>query len=159
MKINYTIGDATRPEGDGNKVIVHICNDVGGWGAGFVLALSKRWKQPEQEYRAKHAKSFHGGPALKLGSVQFVPVEADITVANLVGQCGVGRNSLNPPIRYDAVREGLHEVCKHCVKTKSSVHMPRIGCGLAGGRWEMIEPIIQQELCDRGFQVTVYDLK
>ena len=49
-RINYVIGDATAPQGEGNKIICHICNDVGGWGAGFVMALSKKWKQPVEEY-------------------------------------------------------------------------------------------------------------
>jgi hypothetical protein len=35
--------------------------------------------------------------------------------------------------------------------------MPRIGTGLAGGNWAMIEPIIQQQLCNQGLDVTVYD--
>jgi hypothetical protein len=35
--------------------------------------------------------------------------------------------------------------------------MPRIGCGLAGGRWERIEPLIQHNLAERGIPVTVYD--
>jgi len=30
--INYTTGDATDPITEGNKIIVHICNDIGGWG-------------------------------------------------------------------------------------------------------------------------------
>jgi O-acetyl-ADP-ribose deacetylase (regulator of RNase III) len=38
--IEYVQGDATRPQGPGNKIIVHICNDVGGWGKGFVLTLA-----------------------------------------------------------------------------------------------------------------------
>jgi hypothetical protein len=49
--LKYVIGDATSPQGTGNKIIVHICNDIGGWGLGFVLALSKRWKAPEIQYR------------------------------------------------------------------------------------------------------------
>jgi hypothetical protein len=40
--IQYRIGDATAPTTDGNKFIAHICNDIGGWGKGFVLAISKR---------------------------------------------------------------------------------------------------------------------
>jgi hypothetical protein len=36
--------------------------------------------------------------------------------------------------------------------------MPRIGCGLAGGRWEMIEPLVTEELERHGVEVTVYDL-
>jgi hypothetical protein len=51
-KVNYIVGDATNPQTKGNKIIVHVCNDIGGWGKGFVLAISKRWKQPEQQYRA-----------------------------------------------------------------------------------------------------------
>ena len=35
--------------------------------------------------------------------------------------------------------------------------MPRIGCGLAGGRWEKVEPLVRTRLSDRGISVTVYD--
>lgn len=44
MEINYLKGDATNPASAGNKIIVHVCNDIGGWGKGFVMAISKRWK-------------------------------------------------------------------------------------------------------------------
>jgi hypothetical protein len=36
--------------------------------------------------------------------------------------------------------------------------MPRIGCGLAGGKWEDIGPIVEEELDNQGIDVTVYDL-
>jgi hypothetical protein len=36
--------------------------------------------------------------------------------------------------------------------------LPRIGCGLAGGRWELIEPIIERTLRNNGIEVFVYDL-
>jgi hypothetical protein len=32
-------------------VIAYICNDLGGWGKGFVLAISRKWPQPERDYR------------------------------------------------------------------------------------------------------------
>ena len=44
MKIEYLKGDATSPVKEGNKIILHICNDIGGWGKGFVMAISKKWK-------------------------------------------------------------------------------------------------------------------
>ncbi|MGA3490465.1 hypothetical protein ACK8GG_20940, partial [Micromonosporaceae bacterium DT55] len=47
-------GDATSPQAKGRKVIAHICNDLGGWGKGFVLAISRRWPEPERDYRAWH---------------------------------------------------------------------------------------------------------
>jgi O-acetyl-ADP-ribose deacetylase (regulator of RNase III) len=39
----------------------------------------------------------------------------------------------------------------------ASVHMPRIGCGLAGGDWSRVEPLILRRLVERGVAVTVYD--
>ena len=35
MSIIYTQGDATQPIGEGTKIIVHVCNDIGGWGRGI----------------------------------------------------------------------------------------------------------------------------
>jgi O-acetyl-ADP-ribose deacetylase (regulator of RNase III) len=46
-EISYLQGDATSPQAKGNKIIAHICNDLGRWGKGFVLAISKRWPEPE----------------------------------------------------------------------------------------------------------------
>jgi hypothetical protein len=40
----------------------------------------------------------------------------------------------------------------------ASVHMPRIGCGLAGGEWGRVESIVRDTLCAEGIEVTVYDL-
>lgn len=35
--------------------------------------------------------------------------------------------------------------------------MPRIGCGLAGGTWDRVGPIVEEELCAHGVPVMVYD--
>ena len=42
MSIRYVEGDATRPLGNDPCIVVHICNDFGAWGRGFVLAISGR---------------------------------------------------------------------------------------------------------------------
>ena len=49
--INYLKADATIPQAEGNIIISHICNDIGAWGKGFVLAISKRWKEPAKQYK------------------------------------------------------------------------------------------------------------
>lgn len=107
-KITYLVGDAMSPTGEGKKIIAHICNDCkpGRWGAGFVLALSRRWVKPESEYR-KWASS--NDEDFELGSVQFVQVESDIVVANMIAQRGISfRNG--PPIRHDALSVCLGRV-------------------------------------------------
>ena len=41
-EIIYLKGDATSPQVSGYKIIVHICNNRGSWGAGFVMAISEK---------------------------------------------------------------------------------------------------------------------
>jgi O-acetyl-ADP-ribose deacetylase (regulator of RNase III) len=157
MSIRYSQGDAIQPLGRGPKVICHICNDAGGWGAGFVLAISRRWPEPERQYRAWHADREHNDFAL--GAVQFAPVEPDLWVANMVAQHGLGRSQAVPPICYEAVAECLKKVAARAGELVASVHMPRIGCGLAGGEWSQIAPLIEEHLCRPGIAVTVYDFE
>jgi len=77
----------------------------------------------------------------------------------MVGQKGIKRGSSGPPIRYDAVAACLEKVAEKAIELGASVHMPRIGCGLAGGEWSKVEPIIKEHLCGRGVTVTVYDFE
>ena len=153
--IYYLQGDATNPQAKGPKLIVHICNDVGGWGKGFVLAISKRWATPEEDYRDQFSKRNLEGSEFKLGAVRFVSVSPEITVGNMIGQHGLSKRNGAPPIRYDALQDCLQKVNAFCAANGFSVHMPRIGCGLAGGKWEQVEPIIAAEL--ERHDVFVYD--
>ncbi|BBM83984.1 macro domain-containing protein [Candidatus Uabimicrobium amorphum] len=155
MSITYLKGDATSPQISGNKIICHICNDVGGWGKGFVLALSKKWPQPEKDYREWHRDRENNDFAL--GSVRFVTVEQDLHVANMIGQRGNRPSKDNPPIRYEAVEQAIEKVTQKAQELQASVHMPRIGCGLAGGKWENIEPILKKHLLANHIPTYVYD--
>jgi O-acetyl-ADP-ribose deacetylase (regulator of RNase III) len=148
-------GDATVPQASGPKIIAHICNDLGGWGKGFVLAISRRWPEPEADYRRWHRDRAHND--FGLGAVRLIQVRPDTWVANMVAQHGMRTGSAGPPIRYEAVERCLETVAGHAKRLGASVHMPRIGCGLAGGRWELIEPIIVRTLCDHDIPTTVYD--
>jgi O-acetyl-ADP-ribose deacetylase (regulator of RNase III) len=154
-QITYLMGDATCPQAKGLKVICHVCNDIGGWGKGFVLAVSRRWPEPGAAYRAWYSS----GEGFALGAVQFVQVESHIWVANMLGQRGIRRGSSGPPIRYDAIAACLKTVAGKARELGASVHMPRIGCGLAGGEWSKVEPLIEEHLCRRGVPVTVYDFE
>ncbi|UWP81765.1 Appr-1-p processing protein [Dactylosporangium fulvum] len=155
--LRFVQGDATSPHAAGPKVIAHICNDLGRWGAGFVVAVSKRWPEPERDFRDWHRHRADNN--FGLGAVRLVQVRQDIWVANMIGQHGIKSGSSGPPIRYDAVERCLGRLADEAaaLEASASVHMPRIGCGLAGGRWERIEPLIVAQLVDRGIPVTVYD--
>jgi O-acetyl-ADP-ribose deacetylase (regulator of RNase III) len=153
--IRHLQGDATRPQAQGNKLIAHVCNDLGGWGKGFVLAISKRWPGPEEAYRDWHRHRAKNDFAL--GAVQVIAVEPYVWVANMVAQRGMKNGSNGPPIRYEALQVCLRRLSVEAAALKAGVHMPRIGCGLAGGSWERVGPIVAEELVAKGIDVTVYD--
>lgn len=168
--LQYVKGDATQPQGPGPKIIPHCCNDVGRWGAGFVLALSRRWPQTKDLYVAWYrsdpvllANESNGvvevSGRMALGESQIIRVEPDIWVVNIVGQHGTGMGSGGrPPVRYDSLKKGLQAVARWANIHKASVHAPRLGAGLAGGHWGNIEAMIKSEVVNRGVEVTVYDL-
>ncbi|MFH8474047.1 macro domain-containing protein [Streptomyces sp. NPDC018000] len=154
-EITYVRGDATAPQGQGVRLIAHVCNDLGGWGKGFVLAVSRRWPEPEMAYRRWYRD--RAGNDFALGAAQFVQVDPHLWVANMVGQRGLRTGSKGVPVRYEAIDTALAAVADRAVELGASVHMPRIGCGLAGGKWSRIEPLIEKRLLSRGIAVTVYD--
>lgn len=99
--LRFVRGDATSPQAAGPKIIAHICNDLGGWGKGFVVAISRRWPEPERAYREWHRHRATND--FGLGAVQVVQVLADTWVANMVGQHGMRSGSQGPhPVRGGA---------------------------------------------------------
>jgi O-acetyl-ADP-ribose deacetylase (regulator of RNase III) len=154
-EIIYVRGDATVPSVKGVKLIAHVCNDIGGWGKGFVVAISRRWPQPEAAYRTWHRERATNDFAL--GATQFVQVEPYVWVANMIGQRGIRTGSKGVPVRYEAIGTALGRLADKALELDASVHMPRIGCGLAGGKWSRVEPLISERLVRRGVPVTVYD--
>jgi O-acetyl-ADP-ribose deacetylase (regulator of RNase III) len=108
MTLQFIQGDATAPQAKGNRIIAHICNNLGGWGKGFVLAISARWPQPEEEYRRWHRSRADNDFAL--GAVQFVQVTPYIWVANMIAQQGMKTGSKGSPIRYEALELCLKQV-------------------------------------------------
>ncbi len=148
--INYIVGDATEPIGNGEKFIFHVVNDIGVWGAGFVKALSAKWPEPEKIYREAH-------PYI-LGYCSLASIDLSLFVVNMVAQHGTISKSNPHPLKLDALADCFEAIKPYiCYLGDSpSIHMPRIGCGLGGGSWDEVEPVIKKHLSD--FDVYVYDL-
>jgi hypothetical protein len=72
-------------------------------------------------------------------------------------QRGYG-DSAKPRLRYAALESALSRVAIHAKTVGASLHMPRIGCGQAGGSWALVEEIVGATLLDAKIPVTVYDL-
>ena len=151
----YVQGSALNRIEKKATVIAHICNDVGVWGAGFVMALSSRWTEPQFMYLAEFMKPVPP----KLGETIWTPVEYGVVVANMIAQQGVKPRPSNLPlVNYFALNKTLDKVGDFCVRSKAVVQMPRIGCGIGGGDWNVVEGIIQDKLVKKGVRVYVCDL-
>jgi O-acetyl-ADP-ribose deacetylase (regulator of RNase III) len=153
-EIQYVFGDATKPRGDRQRLIVHVVNDrTPNWGGTFARALRGRFPGAQAEFRAWATTGDQGH--LMLGSVHDVAVERGLEVVTMVAQHGYGPSS-QPRIRYLALRDCLRQLAAIARERRASVHMPRIGSGEAGGDWAVIEELVDQELCRRAVPVTVY---
>ena len=153
--LKFVKGDATIPLGSNNRYVLQIVNDEGKYGAGFSGALARRWPKVEIEYR-KWWRERYG--KLLLGDIQVIQILSDLVVINMVAQKGIVGPKNPKPIDYSALQKCLDKAGDEASQHSSSIHMPRIGTGLAQGDWSLIEPLIEQELLKRGLNVTVYDL-
>lgn len=136
--LKYVRGDATSPQGQGVKIIAHVCNNIGAWGAGFVIAVSNRFPEVEKAYRGLDRR--------RLGMVQYVHIAGeDIVVANMIAQNGINDSKSGwrgDLLSYEHLRDCLGRVFNYAKNLNATVHMPFIGCGLAGSNWSKIEPLV-----------------
>jgi O-acetyl-ADP-ribose deacetylase (regulator of RNase III) len=154
-KIRYLKGDATKARGSGKRVIAFIINDKGrSWGAGFAYTVQKKWPFVLDEFQhwVEHNRS-----EFTLGNIHISRVEPALTIFKMVAQHGYGE-SPTPRIRYGALEACLRKLAEEAMAQKASVHMPRIGCGQAGGSWWVISELLEDTLLKKGIEVTVYDL-
>lgn len=150
MPIHELTGDATRPvQTEGSILVAHVVNDRGGWGKGFVLAVSKRWPQAEKDYRDWAEAGRHGRKPptrFQLGEVLISKGEPSLSVAHLLAQHGYIGPDNPTPLSYEALAQCLRKLAGIAAAQNASIHMPRIGAGLGGGDWPRIRRIIEQEL-------------
>jgi len=151
-EITYLRGDATRPRGDGIRVVAQIVNDRAAmWGGGFALVVRKKWPQIQESFR-----SWAESGSLELGKTHIAFADSSTAVFNMICQHGYGP-SPKPRIRYAHLKTCLDQLASFALQRQASVHLPRIGCGQAGGSWEIVSELIDYTLCRRGIRVTVYD--
>lgn len=156
--VTEDIAKAPQLSPNGARVIVaHVVNDEArAWGrAGVAGAL--RTMSPQAE-RAFHHWSIASAENLTLGNLHVVDVpvgDRQVGVASLVAQRGFGPSDA-PRLSYVALAESLLRLADVAERADAAVHMPRIGAGQAGGRWDLVEATIEQVLLPRGIEVVVY---
>lgn len=154
-QITYLRGDARKPRGTGNRMILQLVNDKAlTWGAGFAKAVRDKWPELQSAF-TRWVQS--GTPDFRLGGVHVAEIEPTLHLASLVAQHGYGP-SPKPRIRYRALTECLEKVAAVSLHYDATVHMPRIGDRQSGGSWDIVREIVDEVLCSRGIGVFVYEI-
>lgn len=152
--LTYKTGNLLEATED---AIAHCCNCYNTMGSGIAPKIKARWPDV---YAADCATK--RGDWRKLGTfTKAVVKEGALTVYNLYGQFGYSKRDQGiRDLDYNALYDALDRMGDDVVANGgTSVGLPLIGCGLAGGNWKVVEVMIEETLVAKGLQVVIYELK
>jgi O-acetyl-ADP-ribose deacetylase (regulator of RNase III) len=149
-------GDLIELAKDGNfDVIAHGCNCFCTMGAGIAPLMARafgcdKFPMESPQYR---------GNINKLGTIDAHKVDKySLIVVNAYSQYHYGRNhqdGVASPIDYEALTLCMRKMNMR-FKGKH-IGLPKIGAGLAGGDWDRIKKIIQDEFTDCNVTVVIFE--
>lgn len=150
------IGDILTPHGSFTHwpIICHQVNCKGRMGSGLAGQIHSIYPNVYYTYKRKCEDIAHGIGGL--GDVLYTPVqESNFIIANIFGQDGYGRDKCYTD--YDALRKAFTSVSLEF--PYRTVRIPyKIGCGLAGGDWDVVWSIITDTLVKNGSEVQIWKL-
>jgi O-acetyl-ADP-ribose deacetylase (regulator of RNase III) len=134
--IEYRKGDLFSVQ---SGIIAHGCNNQGVMGSGVAAIVKRMYPLAFMHYKNNHQNGFNA-----LGQVDLVLVkdEPKLYIGNLITQELYGNDVRQ--VSYDAV-----DICFDALFMKADkqiVNIPKIGAGLGGGDWNVIESIIKSKL-------------
>lgn len=146
-------GDIIKMAKEGHfGAIIQGCNCQHNMGAGLALQIAKEF--PEAEIADKNFINPTMGDFSWAKSLEY-----NFVIYNLYSQFWYGKPyghtyALNSNIynfdtqknRYNAIRKGLKRINNLC--SGKIIGVPKIGCGLAGGNWDIVSQIVKEELTD-----------
>lgn len=133
-------------------LLVHQVNGLGVMGAGLAKQIAGRYPHVERDYKRFVLGGDRNAQDL-LGECLILKASDTLRIANVFGQAGVGRDKRQTD--YDALKRGLDAVANVARKEKLSVAIPyKLGCGLAGGNWDIVETMI--DLAFANVDVSIY---
>lgn len=136
-------------------VIGHQVNCLGYMGAGLAMQIKARYSETYQRYR--EICDHHSDNRSELMGMVYLAHNSDgKTIANIFSQLDVGRSERKTD--YESLNIGLNKVCEYAKENNLTVALPyKIGCGLAGGDWNIVYKMIDSVFSD--YEVTLYEYK
>lgn len=124
-------------------MIVHGCNAQGVMGSGVAKVLRDKYPEMFKNYAQD---IFMRG--YSLGFVSWYS-NLPIIIASGITQEFYGKDG-KKYVSYDAVDAVMNCVFSYASRIDVPVHMPKIGAGLGGGDWKIIEAIIGSAAAKHG---------
>lgn len=159
-------------------IIMHGVNTLGVMGAGVALAVRKKYPECFEEYKEYIAAEVESAEedfdadletddclmeidrpdsGILLGEVHYYEVNKKLLIANAFTQDRIGFDEDgNPPADLDAITCCFEDVASTAKEYKMSIHMPKIGCGLGGLKWDDVSVIAEHAF--QGLDVTCWSL-
>ena len=131
-------------------IICHQTNCQGVFGAGLALQIKNKWPIVFEKYydycfHCQDNAEFGIIPEKLLANFQLVDVSDKLKVCNVFGQLGFGRSTCQTDYKaLDTAFMRLRRYLGHINSTDQMYFPFKFGCGLAGGDWGVVEPIIEK---------------
>lgn len=156
MAIIYKKGNLFTTDAD---IIIHGCNCQGVMGSGVAKQIKEKYPEAYAEYKRQEKRC-----GLKVGDIsKFVNSTDGKIIINAMTQYNYGRDN-QIYADYNGIRSCLRKISNEINFRKTifnilenpTLAMPKIGCGLGGGDWNIVSKIIEEELVD--FEVEIWEL-
>lgn len=145
-------------------VIAHGCNCFVTMGAGIAPKMAKAFQADsadiDYDCELRANKEFHR--AEKLGNIVHYSPNKDFGMKNIPEKLNVVNAYTQyefggdvPPLDYEALTLCLRKM--NYQFSGKHIGLPQIGCGLAGGNWDLVKDIIQSELKDCNVTVVIFN--
>ncbi len=127
-----------------NGVICHQVNCHNRMGSGLALDIRNKWPVVYHKYNKICNSSF---PLTLLGECQLIRIYegTNLWVANIFGQLNYGNLAGMCYTSYEAVHKAFKKLSTDGEVTGQQIYVPfQMGCGLAGGNWDIYSEIIEK---------------
>lgn len=150
VEIEHVMGDLLKADAD---VIVHQVNCQGVMGAGVARQIREQFPNTYNVYM-DYCSKYKGHTADLLGECLYT-FEEPFVICNAFGQNFYYRNSVQT--EYDKLEKCFYNIAEKYHGKKIALPW-KIGCGLAGGDWNIVYEMIFNILAVEGnCKVTLYE--
>lgn len=150
--VKYKKGDLLQATED---IIAHGCNCSGGFGSGVAGQIAKKYPYAREDYLSVYSNYANKGELMPLGMI----ISSDQPDGKIVVNCTTQLAYLPRGVchaDYEAIRTCMARIKEWASIFEQSIAIPKIGAGLAGGDWAVIEQVLNEVFND--YDVTVYEL-